>query len=272
MSSATSGQRIHANGIDIGFTIDGDRSPTKPWLVFAHSLACDRSMWEPQVEVFKRSCNLLRYDLRGHGATSVPAGEYTLELLADDLKGLLDALRIKRCHFVGLSLGGMLGQMAALRMPMRLASLTLANTTSRYPADAGSVWEQRIAAVRGASGMQAVVTPTLERWFTPEFRAQRPHVVNGIGEIIRNTPVNGYVGCAHAIARLNLTGRLQGIGCPVLVIAGEDDRSTPPAMAEEIVQAIPGARLERIAAAAHLSNIEQPVTFSMALRSFLAGN
>jgi 3-oxoadipate enol-lactonase len=266
------GQRIHANGIDIGFTIDGDRSPTKPWLVFAHSLACDRSMWEPQVEVFKRSCNLLRYDLRGHGTSTAPAGEYTLELLADDLKGLLDALRIQRCHFVGLSLGGMLGQMAALRMPMRIASLTLANTTSRYPADAHSMWEQRIAAVRGPTGMQAVVTSTLERWFTPEFRAQRPHVVNRIGELIRNTPVNSYVGCAQAIARLNLTGRLQGIGCPVLVIVGDEDRSTPPAMGEEIVQAIAGARLERLANAAHLSNIEQSVAFSMALRGFLNGS
>jgi 3-oxoadipate enol-lactonase len=265
-------QRIDVNGLEIAFTIDGDRSPTKPWLVFAHSLACDHSMWEPQVEVFKRSCNLLRYDLRGHGATSAPPGEYTLELLSDDLKGLLDALRIQRCHFIGLSLGGMLGQLAALRMPMRFASLTLANTTSRYPSDARTIWEQRIAAVRGPTGMNAVVTSTLERWFTAEFRAQHPDVVNRIGALVRNTPINGYVGCAQTIARLNLTARLEGIRCPVLVIAGEEDRGTPPAMAEEIARAIPGARLERIANAAHLSNVEQPVAFSMALRSFLAGN
>lgn len=263
-------QSIHANGIDIGFTIDGDRAPTKPWLVFAHSLACDRSMWEPQVEVFKRACNLLCYDLRGHGATSAPPGEYRLELLADDLKGLLDALRIQRCHFVGLSLGGMLGQLAALRMPMRFASLTLANTTSRHLLDARAIWEQRIAAVSGPSGMNAIVTSTLERWFTAEFRAQRPDVVHRIAALIRNTQINGYVGCAQAIARLNLTARLEGIGCPVLVIVGEDDRGTPPAMGEEIVQSIPGARLERIPNAAHLSNLEQPVVFSMALRRFLA--
>jgi 3-oxoadipate enol-lactonase len=97
-------------------------------------------------------------------------------------------------------------------------------------------------------------------------------VVNRIGTLIRNTPINGYVGCAQAIARLNLTARLEGIRCPVLVMVGEEDRGTPPAMAEEIARAIPGARLERIANAAHLSNIEQPVAFSMALRSFLAGN
>ncbi|MFN9031789.1 MAG: alpha/beta fold hydrolase [Betaproteobacteria bacterium] len=263
-------QSIHANGIDIGFTIDGDLSPAKPWLVFAHSLACDRSMWEPQVEVFKRPCNLLRYDLRGHGTTSAPAGDYTLEMLADDLKGLLEALRIQRCHFVGLSLGGMVGQLAALRMPMRFASLTLANTTSRHPLDARAIWEQRIAAVRGPTGMNAVVTSTLERWFTPEFRAQRPDMVHRIATLVRNTPINGYVGCAQAIARLNLTARLEGIRCPVLVIVGEEDRGTSPAMGEEIVQSIPGARLERIPNAAHLSNLEQPVAFSMALRGFLA--
>ena len=266
-----SGQKVSANGIDIGFTIDGDRSPTKPWLVFAHSLACDRSMWEPQVQAFSRSCNLLRYDLRGHGLSSAPPGEYTLETHADDLKGLLDALRIQRCHFVGLSLGGMIGQMAALRMPMRFASLTLADTTSRYPADARVIWDQRIAAVRGATGMNAVVASTLERWFTADFRVRRPDVVARIGQLIRNTPINGYIGSAQGIAKLNLTARLESIHCPVLVIVGEEDRGTPPAMAEEIVRAIPGARLERIPEAAHLSNVERPFAFNLALRSFLGG-
>lgn len=266
-----SDQHIQANGIDIGFTIDGDRSPTKPWLVFAHSLACDRSMWEPQVEEFRRSCNLLRYDLRGHGTSGAPAGDYTFEQLADDLRGLLDHLRIQRCHFIGLSLGGMIGQVAALRMPMRFASLTLADTTSRYPPDARAVWDQRIAAVRGPTGMQAVVPSTLERWFTAEFRERRAEVVSRIGELIRNTPVNGYVGCARAIAGLNLTTRLANIRCPVLVIVGEEDRGTPVAMSEEIVRAIPGARFERIANAAHLSNVEQPAAFNLAVRKFLAG-
>lgn len=266
------GQQVQANGIDIGFTIDGDRSPTKPWLVFAHSLACDRSMWDPQVEAFRRSCNVLRYDLRGHGASSAPAGDYTLETLADDLRGLLDALRIQRCHYIGLSLGGMIGQMAALRMPTRFASLTLADTTSRYPADARAIWDQRIAAVRGPTGMQAVVASTLERWFTVDFRARQPEVVSRIGQLIRATPINGYIGCAQAIAGLNLTTRLAGIHCPVLVIVGEEDRGTPPSMAEEIAHAIPGARLEKIANAAHLSNLEQPVAFNLALRRFFAGS
>ncbi len=263
-------KRARVNGIEIAYQVDGDGKPTRPWLVFSHSLACDHTMWEPQVAEFATDYNVLRFDTRGHGASSAPAGEYTLEQLADDVKGLLDALRIGRCHFVGLSMGGMIGQIAALRHPLRFASLTLADTTSRYPAEMRGVWEERIAAVRTAQGMSAIVPATLERWFTASFRARRPEVVARIAERIRATPVNGYVGCAHAISRINLTARLETIACPVLVIVGEEDRGTPPAMAEEIVRAIPGARLHRIAQAAHLSNLEQPEAFNAALWGFLA--
>jgi 3-oxoadipate enol-lactonase len=262
-------KRIRVNDIEVAYRIDGDGAPARPWLVFSHSLACDHTMWEPQVTEFARACNVLRYDTRGHGASSAPAGEYTMEQLADDLKGLLDVLKIRRCHFVGLSMGGMIGQMAALRFPVRFASLTLADTTSRYPVEMRGVWDERIAMVKSPQGMSAIVPSTLDRWFTAPFRQRHPEVVSRIAEHIRGTPINGFIGCAHAISRINLTARLQNIACPVLVIVGEDDRGTPPSMAEEIVQAIPGARLERIAEAAHLSNLEQPEKFNAALRGFL---
>jgi 3-oxoadipate enol-lactonase len=262
--------KVSVNGIEIAYRLDGDYSATKPWMVFSHSLACDHTMWDPQVAAFSRACNLLRYDIRGHGQSSAPGGEYSLDELAGDLKGLLDAMEIRRCHFVGLSLGGMIGQMAALRFPLRFASLTLADTSSRYPSEIKPVWDERIALARSPAGMKAVAPSTLERWFTPMFRLQHAEAVARIGRVIRGTPVNGYVGCAHAIARLNLTERLKNIDCPVLVIVGEEDKGTPPAMAEEIVRAIPGARLERLPDAAHLSNLEQPEAFNRALRSFLA--
>lgn len=263
-------ERVRVNDIEIAYEITGDRSPTRPWLVFSHSLACDHAMWAPQVAAFSGRCNVLAYDIRGHGASSAPAGDYTLDMLAADVIGLLDALRIRRCHYVGLSLGGMIGQVAALRAPLRFASLTLADTTSRLPPDAEQVWGDRIALVRGPQGMSAVVPSTIERWFTPSFRERSPEVVARIAERIRATPLAGYTGCAHAIARINLTARLESISCPVLVIVGEQDHGTPPAMAEEIVRAIPGARLERIPDAAHLSNLEQPERFNAALRTFLA--
>lgn len=261
--------QVRANGIDIHYRIDGDGSPSRPWLVFSHSLACDHTMWDAQADAFSRSFNVLRYDTRGHGTTSAPPGEYTIELLAEDLNVLLEALRIQRCHFVGISMGGMIGQMATLRWPARFSSLTLVDTSSRYATEMRGTWDERIAAVRTPQGMHAVVPSTLERWFTAAFRQMRPDVTAKIGAMIRATPVHGYIGCLQAIARLNLTARLGAISCPTLVVVGEEDRSTPLAMAEEIVGAIPEARLERIANAAHLSSVEQPDRFNAVLRAFL---
>lgn len=261
--------QVRANGIDIHYRIDGDGAPARPWLVFSHAIACDLTMWDPQVEEFSRALNVLRFDTRGHGGSSAPPGDYTLETLADDVKALLDALGIQRCHFVGLSMGGMIGQMAALRSPLRFASLTLVDTSSRYPPEMRSTWEQRIAAVMTPQGMNGVVPSTLERWFTARFRQMRPDVTAKVGALIRATPVAGYVGCARALSRLNLTARLGSIACPTLVIVGEEDHTTPLAMAEDIVRAIPGARLERIADAAHLSSMEQPDRFNALLRAFL---
>lgn len=261
--------RLRANGIEMHYRIDGDGALTRPWLVFGHSLACNLEMWDEQAAELKGSLNILRYDTRGHGGSSAPPGPYTMELLADDLKALLDALQIRRCHFVGISMGGMIGQMAALRAPLRFASLTLVDTTSSYPAGMRPTWDQRIAAVRTPQGMNAVVPATLERWFTPAFRQMRPDVTAKIGAMIRSTPVGGYIGCAQAIAQLDLTARLGAISCPTLVVLGEEDHATPIAMAEQIVRAIPGARLERIPNAAHLSCVEQPDRFNALLRSFL---
>ncbi|HEU0200852.1 MAG TPA: alpha/beta fold hydrolase [Burkholderiaceae bacterium] len=261
--------KIRAGDVDIAYRLENPPVDGRPWLVLSHALATDHTLWDAQAAAFARACNVVRYDLRGHGQSSAPSGEYRLEQLADDLKSVLDALRITRCHFVGISLGGMIGQMAALRFPLRFASLTLADTTSRTPAEMRPTWEQRIAAVKSERGMAAVAPSTLERWFTPAFRAREPDVVTRIGMLIRATPINGYIGCAHAVMRLNLTARLQTISCPVLVIVGEDDTGTPPIMAEEIVRTIPGARLERIQEAAHLSNIEQAGRFNAVLGDFL---
>jgi 3-oxoadipate enol-lactonase len=260
-------QKSHVNDIDLAYRVDGAAAGA-PWLVFSHSLACDHSMWDAQLDAFG-DFRLLRFDTRGHGTSSAPAGEYTMERLAGDALALLDALGIGHCHFVGLSMGGMIGQQLALRAPARLLSLTLADTSSRYPAAARPMWDERIALVR-SRGMDAVLPATLERWFTARFREQQPDEVARIAALIRATPVAGYVGCAHAISHIDLTARLAMIDCPTLVMVGADDQGTPVSMAEEIVQAIEGSRLEIIPDAAHLSNIEQPQRFNALLRQFLA--
>jgi len=256
--------KIRANGIDINYSVEGEG----PWLTFSHSLACNLQMWDEEAKRLAKRYTVLRYDTRGHGASGAPAGAYTLELLADDLHGLLQSLGVRSTHFVGLSMGGMIGQTFALKYPGMFDSLALCDTTSRYPADAAGLWAERIKTVE-AQGMEPLVEPTLARWFTEPFRTTHPQVVQKVAAMIRSTPVAGYVGCSHAIPKINLTARLAAIRCPSLVIVGKDDPGTPVAMAEEIHHALPGSKLTIIPAAAHLSNLEQPDAFNRALADFL---
>lgn len=256
--------KLTTNGIETHYTIDGDG----PWLVFSHSLACSVAMWAPQVKTFAKRYKVLCYDTRGHGQSSAPTGAYSLEQLADDAKSLLDQLGIRSCHWVGLSMGGMIGQTFALKYPGVFKTLTLADTTSRYPADAQPTWQARIkTATEG--GMEPITQPTLERWFTAPFRASGAKVVTDIAAAIRATPVDGFVGCCHAIPKIDLTGRLKEIKCPTLVIVGDQDPGTPPEMAREIHANLPGSELVVIPSAAHLSNLEQPDAFDKALAGFL---
>jgi 3-oxoadipate enol-lactonase len=258
-------QRVQVDGIKLTCRVDGPED--SPWLVMSHSLACDHTMWDPQMPAL-RHYHVVRFDTRGHGASEAPDGEYTIEQLGDDARALLDALGVDRCHFVGLSMGGMIGQQLALSAPTRLLSLTLADTSSRYPASVLPVWNERIALVR-AQGMDAVLQPTLERWFTARFREEQPHAVARIAAAIRATPVPGYIGCAHAIPRIDFTSRLESLRCPTLVLVGAEDQGTPLAMAQEIAAAIAGSELHVIDAAAHLSNVEQPERFNALLTAFL---
>lgn len=258
------------NGIDIAYRIEGDRAPTRPWLVFAHALGHDHSMWDAQTETFGRACNILRYDLRGHGRSEAPSGDYTVEQMADDLRELLDHLAIRRCHFVGLSLGGMIGQLAAARWPLRMASLTLAGTACRFSPNMQPLWANRISAVRSPRGMDAIIDATISGWFTAAYFATRAADVARAVQVLRRTPVDGYAGACAAMSRADLTTRLSAIACPVLVVTGADDRVIPPAYAEQILLHIHQARLQRISGAAHLCNVEQPADFNAVLREFLA--
>ena len=256
--------KTSANGMDINYTIEGEG----PWLALSHSLACNLHMWDEEAKRLSKRYKVLRYDTRGHGASSAPAGAYTLDLLADDLHGLLAALGVQSTHFVGLSMGGMIGQTFALKYPGMFRSLALCDTTSRYPADAAGLWAERIKIVE-TQGMEPLVAPTLARWFTEPFRKARPEVVEKVALMIRTTSAPGYVGCSHAIPKINLTARLAEIRCPSVVIVGRDDPGTPVAMAEEIHHALPGSKLVIIPSAAHLSNLEQPDAFNQALGDFL---
>jgi 3-oxoadipate enol-lactonase len=256
--------KVEANGIEINYTIEGDG----PWLTMSHSLACNLSMWDEQAKLLAPKFRVLRFDTRGHGATSAPPGPYTLDQLADDLKGLFDALGIRRTHWVGLSMGGMIGETFALKHPGFFESMVLADTTSRRPPNAAQMWGERVR-VAQQQGMDALVESTLARWFTEPYRRARKDVMERIGADIRNTPVAGFVGCCEAIAKVDVLDRLKEIDCPALVIVGEQDHGTPPEMARAIHQNLRGSELVTIPSAAHLSNIEQPDAFNRALTGFL---
>ena len=257
--------KVHTNGIDTHYTVDGDG----PWLVFSHSLACSTAMWGPQIAAFAKRFKVLCYDTRGHGQSSAPAEPYTLEQLADDAKALFDALGIAACHWVGLSMGGMIGQTFALRHPGIFKTMTLADTTSRYPSEALPLWQARIKTAT-ESGMAPIVQPMLERWFTEPFRSRGAPILGEIAGAIRSTPSAGFIGCCHAIPKINLTARLREIKIPALVIVGEHDPGTPPEMAREIHENLPGSELVVIPSAAHLSNLEQPEAFNAAIDNFIA--
>jgi 3-oxoadipate enol-lactonase len=259
--------KASTNGIETHYVVEGEG----PWLVFSHSLACNVSMWEPQVKAFAGRYKVLCYDTRGHGQSSAPAGQYTLEGLADDAKALLDTLGIRSCHWVGLSMGGMIGQTFQLKYPGVFRTMTLADTTSRYPADAAPTWQARIETA-STKGMEPIVQPTLERWFTEPYRKSGAPVVASIAQAIRSTPVPGFVGCCHAIPKINVTARLKEVKIPTLVVVGEQDPGTPVSMAREIHENLPGSELAILPSAAHLSNLEQPEAFNKALGSFLERN
>jgi len=256
--------KVKANGIDINYEIEGEG----PWLTMSHSLACNLHMWDPQMPVLTKKFKVLRFDTRGHGQSSAPAGEYTLEQLADDLKGLLDALKIKQTHYAGLSMGGMIAQAFALKYPGVFQSMVLADTTSRRPPNAGQMWGERIQNAQ-TKGMGALVQGTLERWFTEPYRNSRKDVMEKIGNDIRNTPVNGFVGCCHAISKVDYLDRLKEIKVPALIIVGEQDHGTPPEAARVIQQNLPGSELKIIPSAAHISNVEQAQMFNDSMLGFL---
>ena len=260
--------KISANGISVNYTFDGPANA--PVVTMSHSLATDLGMWDPTLPALTSRFRVLRYETRGHGQTEAPRGAYTLEQLAEDALALLRALNVQRTHWVGLSMGGMIGQALALKAPDALLSLSLCDTSSRIPAEAKPQWEDRVRTAE-AKGMEPLVEPTLARWFTAPFRERHKDVVEKVAKMIRTTPVAGYAGCCQAISALNLTDRLSAIKLPTVVIVGEDDPGTPVAASRVIAENIKGARLDIIPAAAHLSNMEQPEAFNRALSSFLGG-
>ena len=188
--------KIEANGIQINCELSGKSDA--PVVMLSHSLACSMVMWNPQLDILQSQFNVLRYDMRGHGDSQATEGAYTLEQLAADVIGLLDALEIDVVHFVGLSIGGMIGQCLALNYTDRLLSLALCDTAPIIPEEAHPLFRERMR-IASTGGMEALVQETLERWFTQPYLKQNPPEVDLIAHQIATTSVAGYLGCSEAI-------------------------------------------------------------------------
>jgi len=243
-----------------------DGSAGAPVLVLSNSLGATLSMWDPQVAALSRRFRVLRYDTRGHGLSAAPEGPYTIDALGGDVLELLDALRIDRPNFCGLSMGGLIGLWLGIHAAGRLDRLVVCNTAARVgTADA---WNNRMATVR-SGGMKAVAPALMERWFTAAFRTSAPAVVESTQKMVLQAPVDGYVACCEAIRDADLREQVAEVKARTLVIAGASDPVTPPADGQFLAAQIPGARYVELEAA-HLSNIEAAAQFSGALLQFLS--
>jgi 3-oxoadipate enol-lactonase len=255
-----------ANGIRMEYELSGRQGA--PVVMMSHSLGCNLALWNYQLEALEPYFRVLRYDTRGHGGSEATEGAYSLKQLGFDAMALMDALGVERVHWVGISMGGMIGQELALNHPDRLLSLSLCDTAALLPSEAQPLWQERIETA-WTKGLGALIEATLERWFTPAFLAKNPPQVEGIRGQFLATPVAGYVGCSEAIRGLNYLDRLPEIQMPTLIIVGEDDPGTPVAVSKEIHARIAGSRLVVLPQAAHLSNVEQSQAFNQGLLEFL---
>lgn len=259
-------ERTVLNGIELAYEFATEAGAQAPVVVFSNSLGTSAAMWAPQVAALRAHMRVLTYDMRGHGASSAPAGPYSMEQLASDLIGLMDHLGIGRAYYCGLSMSGQLGLWLARHRPERFERLVLANTAAKIGNDA--LWNDRIATVQSA-GMAALTDAIIERWFTAAFRASHPEVVAPVRSQLLATAAAGYAGACGAIRDTDLRGSAPEIGRPVLVIAGRHDPATTAAEGRWLAAAIPQAAYLELDTA-HLSNLEAPEAFTRALTGFFS--
>jgi 3-oxoadipate enol-lactonase len=257
--------KIKANGIAINYQVDGPDGA--PWLVLSNSLATNLAMWDEQARELGRAFRVLRYDQRGHGGTEAPAGRYTFEQLIADALTLMDTLAIKQAHFAGLSMGGATALGLAQKHPDRLDRVIVCDSPCQSTPTSSQQWEERIA-IAEKQGMEPLVEPTLGRWFPPEVMKANPPHLDKVRQMIRATPVNGFIGCAAALADHDYAAAVATVTHPVLFLVGEKDAAAPPM--RKLNQALPGSRYVELAGAGHISNLDQPKAFTRAVADFLA--
>jgi 3-oxoadipate enol-lactonase len=252
--------------IRTNYRVDG-RGPQ--WVTFVTGIANDLTMWDGQVRALERDFRILRYDLRGHGGSEATSGDYTIELLVSDLLALLDELKIEKTHLVGLGLGGAIAQAFAIEHPDRLLGLVPCCCRARMVPDFAAMWHKLRETVK-QNGLEAIVEPTVQRWFSEDFKAAHPDVLEKIRSMIRDTTREGYLGVTAAFLGLNLEDKLGRITAPTLYVSGAEDKlGGPPDLMRRLSEKVSGAQHVSVPAAAHIANIQNPEEFNRVLLDLL---
>jgi len=262
----SSNHKVTSGDASLNVRIDG--SDLLPWLVLSNSLATDLSMWDDQIELLTRTHRVLRYDTRGHGKSSAPAGPYSFDLLVGDMVALMDHFHIERADILGLSLGGMTALGLALDHPARVGRLICADARADSPPPFVEGWDHRIGIVR-EKGMAGIVGGTMERWFTSATREQRPETIARASAMMLATSADGYIASAQALKQLDYLRRLPQMKALTLYIVGAEDGAAPPDAMRAMAAATPGARFESIPNAAHIANMEDVGAFNALITGFL---
>lgn len=253
---------------DVQLRVEHTPRPGAPALLLLNSLGTSLEMWDDQFEALSERFELIRFDARGHGKSTIGTHkEATIDLLAIDALNVLEACGVARAHLCGLSLGGMIAMHLAAKWPDRVLKAALCNTTPHMPPR--ETWETRSQTAL-TQGMSALVEGTMGRWFTPQFHQAHPEKVDKIRKMFLETSPQGFAACCAAIREMDQRESIKNISAKTLVIGGTKDAGTTPAMAEFMANAIPEAKLVLLAAA-HLSNIESADDFNAALIEFLQG-
>ncbi len=255
---------IELNDVTLNYELTGASSA--PILMLSNSLGTNLTLWDLQREPFEKQYRVLRYDMRGHGSSSVPPGPYTLNQLGHDVLALLDALEIEKVHFCGLSVGGLIGQWLGIHAGSRLNKLVLSDTAARIGVT--DTWNNRIAEVH-QSGLEPIANGVLQRWFTPGFAAAHASLIARMKEMLLATDRAGYTASCAALRDADLRQAIGAIRVPVCIISGDQDPVTTVADAQFIQASIAGTELT-ILSAAHISNIEAAERYNATVLDFLA--
>lgn len=259
--------RARINDIDMNYETSGKADG--PPVLLHHPLATELSVWDELTAALAPTYKVIRMDARGHGKTSTTPGPYDMEKLAEDVVGLLDHLKIEKTRYLGLSMGGFVGQVLGYNHPKRFHSLVLVSTSSNM-SGAREIWEGRVKTVQ-QSGMSApIVEGSMQRWLSPDALKTKPQVVARLSKMVAETPPAGFIGWCQAIMNFNITHRLKEIDLPVRIIAGAIDPATTPAMMQTMHKEIRGSEYVEVAGTAHMLHVEEPEKFHAEVLPFMA--